>query len=203
MTILYEDESIVVCVKTRGILSQTDSAGGESAVSLLMEQCQSEIYPLHRLDKDVGGVMIYAKTKSTAATLSRYISEHKFKKEYVALVYGIPNPAEGEMVDLLFKDSRKNKSFVVKSQRKGVKEAKLQYSLMDTNGKVSRVHILLYTGRSHQIRVQFASRKMPLLGDRKYGAKDNEKEIKLWSYKISFNHPVSNENLSFEHNPDF
>ncbi len=203
MRILFEDESVIVCIKERGLLSQTDSGGGESMVSLLSAHCNNQVYPLHRLDREVGGVMVYAKTKKAAANLSRDIAEHKFIKEYIALIHGKPESDSGEMRDLLFKDSRKNKSFVVKRQRKGVKEALLEYSLLETDGDFSTVLIRLHTGRTHQIRVQFASRKMPLKGDKKYGAKDENKNIGLWSYRITFNHPVTGEKLSFSEPPDF
>ncbi len=196
MKIIFEDESIIVCIKPMGILSQADSKGGESMITLLEEHTKGVIYPLHRLDKEVGGVMVYAKTKSAAAILSKDIGEQKFKKEYLALIHGKPDE-KGEMVDLLFKDSKKNKSFVVKKERRGVKKASLEYELINSNDELSVVKILLHTGRTHQIRVQFASCKMPLVADRKYGAKDEFNEIGLWSYRISFVHPKSKEAVSF------
>lgn len=196
MKIIFEDESIIVCIKPIGILSQADSKGGESMITLLEEYTKGVIYPLHRLDKEVGGVMVYAKTKSAAASLSKDIAEQKFKKEYLALIHGKPDE-KGEMQDLLFKDSQKNKSFVVKKERRGVKKASLEYELINSNDELSVVKILLHTGRTHQIRVQFASRKMPLVADKKYGAKDEFNEIGLWSYRISFVHPKSKEAVSF------
>lgn len=203
MKILFEDKNIIVCVKPRGLLSQADSGGGESMVSRLCEHTKGEVYPLHRLDREVGGVMVYAKTRQAAATLSKQISEHSLKKEYIALVNGQPDKASGEMRDLLFKDSRKNKSYVVKRERKGVKEAVLEYNLIEKGDAYSKVLILLHTGRTHQIRVQFASRKMPLAGDRKYGASDDFKFIGLWSYRITFAHPMTNETISFCEEADF
>lgn len=197
MKILYADEHIVVCIKPVGILSQADSAGNESMITLLSELFNCEIYPLHRLDKSVSGVMVYAKTKLAAATLSRDIAEHRFKKEYLAFVHGTPNNA-GEMHDLLFKDSRKNKSYVVDRKRKGVKEASLEYKLVKSDGQKSLVKILLHTGRTHQIRVQFASRKMSLLGDKKYGATDDFKNIALLSYRLIFTHPKTKEVMIFK-----
>ncbi len=197
MEILYSDEHIVVCIKPVGVLSQSDSLGGESMITLLSKMFGCEIYPLHRLDKGVSGVMVYAKTKLAAARLSQDIAERRFKKEYLAVVHGVPENS-GEMKDLLFKDSCKNKSFVVDRKRKGVKEASLQYKLIKTDGQNSLVEILLHTGRTHQIRVQFASRKMSLLGDKKYGAIDNFKNIALFSYRLSFNHPKTNEEMMFK-----
>ena len=207
MEILFEDRDLIVCVKPVGVLSQADSDGGESMISLLESHTGGEIYPLHRLDREVGGVMAYAKSKRAAAKLSRDITEHTFRKEYIALVHGVPTPAQGEMRDLLFKDSRKNKTFVVNRPRKGVKDALLEYTLLETvsteSGVSSKVQILLHTGRTHQIRVQFASRKMPLTGDRKYGGKDSFSQIGLWSYRLRFAHPVSGEALEFSKEPEF
>lgn len=196
MDILYSDNHIVVCIKPSGILSQADSNGGESMITKLSDMFGCEIYPLHRLDKGVSGVMVFAKTKLAASELSRDIAEHRFQKEYLAVVKGEPEPS-GEMVDLLFKDSRKNKSFVVKSKRKGVKEASLEYVLLKTDGQKSLVRVLLHTGRTHQIRVQFASRKMPLLGDKKYGGDASCDNIALLSYRLTFNHPKTKEEMIF------
>lgn len=207
MKLLYEDSEILVCIKPVGVLSQADSEGRENMIDLLSSHTGGEIYPLHRLDREVGGVMVYAKTKSAAAKLSRDISEGSFKKEYTALVHGKPRVAVGEMRDLLFKDSRKNKSFTVTRMRKGVKSAYLEYELSETfnvNGEeYSAVKVLLHTGRTHQIRVQFSSRQMPLAGDKRYGAKDGFKNICLWSYRITFRHPVTNELMCFSEPRDW
>ncbi len=196
MKILYSDDYIVVCIKPVGILSQSDSNGGKSMITELSALYGCEIFPLHRLDKGVSGVMVYAKTKFAAAELSRDIAEHRFKKEYIAVVNGLPDES-GEMVDLLFKDSRKNKSFVVKSMRKGVKEARLSYWRITTDENKGVVMVLLHTGRTHQIRVQFASRKMPLLGDKKYGGDTDYNNIALLSYRLTFNHPKTKEEMIF------
>ncbi len=205
MNIIFEDKSIVVCIKNEGILSQSDSGGGESMVSLLEEHTGGTVYPVHRLDKGVGGIMVYAKNKTAAADLSRDIAEHCFKKEYIALLHGCPDTPYGELRDLLFKDSTKNKSFVVKRQRRGVKEALLEYKILKSffigNEQYSFVEILLHTGRTHQIRVQFSSRKMPLVGDKKYGASDEFKNIGLWSYRLTFRHPISGEEMRFTAEP--
>ena len=147
--------------------------------------------------------MVYAKNKKSAANISRQITDKTFKKEYIALVHGTPDTDKGEMHDLLFKDSKKNKSYVVKRERKGVKSALLEYEIIEKNENYSKVLVSLHTGRTHQIRVQFASRKMPLIGDKKYGANDDSKILCLWSYKISFYHPISKEKLVFFYDPDF
>ena len=203
MKILFEDNDIVVCIKERGILSQADAKGGKSMITQLSSLCSTEIFTLHRLDREVGGVMVYAKTKSAAAVLSQDIAEHKLIKEYMALIYGLPDERKGEMQDLLFKDSRKNKSYVVTRERKGVKKASLEYEVIKTDGETSVVLIKLHTGRTHQIRVQFASRKMPLVGDKKYGAKDNSDSIGLWCYRLTFNHPTKGQEMIFSCEPDF
>lgn len=195
MQILFEDEHIVVCVKERGLLSQ-QSGGKPSMPDRLAEHCRTEIYPVHRLDKDVGGVMVYAKTQKAAAELSTQISDRRMKKEYLAVVHG--EASEGEMEDLLFFDKAKNKSFVVKKERKGVKKALLSYRTLQKKEDRSLVSVTLHTGRTHQIRIQFASRKMPLFGDRRYGGRDGEKTIALWSYRLSFIHPAKREQMAFE-----
>lgn len=208
--ILQEDKHILVCIKSVGILSQPDPSGGEDMITLLNEHIKSkqekaEISPVHRLDRNVGGVMVFSKTPYSAAQLSKAIQERTFQKEYYAVVHGCPEEKQGVYKDLLFKDSSKNKSFVVKRPRKGVKEASLEYQVMKTIesplGVVSLVRIHLHTGRTHQIRVQFSSRKMPLVGDGKYGSKDNGCEIALWSYKLEFLHPVKKEKMEFSQMP--
>lgn len=204
MDILYEDRFLMVCVKPVGVLSQCD--GQEDMVRLLWEQCGGEVYPLHRLDRAVGGVMAFARDAKTAASLSKQIQQGDFVKRYLAVVGGVPNPPVGEMRDLLFKDSRRNKSFVVDRPRKGTKEARLAYETLATaqteSGACSLVKIRLYTGRTHQIRVQFASRQMPLLGDGKYGSRDKGCDIALWSHRLTFAHPISGETLTFASYPN-
>lgn len=204
MEFLFEDENIAVCIKPVGVLSQ-ESADKNDMVNILRKECKSEIYPVHRLDKAVGGVMVFAKTQKSATNLSKQIAEHEFTKEYYAAVGGIMEKENDVFEDLLFKDSSKNKTFVVKRMRKGVKKAKLSYKVIaaGTLGEsaVSLVKIRLFTGRSHQIRVQFASRKHPLLGDGKYGDRNGSKNIELWSHKIVFKNPASGEVMSFSADP--
>ena len=165
MEILYSDLDFLVCIKPVGVDAEHELP------ALLKEQLGGEVFTLHRLDKNVGGVMVYARTKQAAAALSRLIQEGTLVKEYVARVGGVPEES-GDWTDLLLKDARKNKVFVVTRERGGVKKARLEYTRLETDGETSLVRIRLHTGRSHQIRVQFASRKHPLLGDHKYGAKD-------------------------------
>lgn len=193
MEILYCDKDIVVCLKLVGLDSQ------QQIPSLIKENVGGEVYAVHRLDLNVGGLMVYARNKTTAANLSRCIQEGKMVKEYVALVHGIP-PENEIWKDLLWKDSRKNKVYVVKRVRKGVKKAKLEMKRL-TAKEPSLVHIRLYTGRSHQIRVQFASRGYPLVGDHKYGSRDKKTIPMLFSYKISF--PFNGELKCFERLPEW
>ncbi len=195
MNILFEDKHLIVCQKERGMLSQ-DGNGKPSFTEKIKEHTKTEVYPVHRLDKDVGGVMVYALTKSAAAELSKQVADRIMEKNYLAVVHG--KPGKGDMEDLLFFDRGRNKSFVVKKERKGVKKALLSYETVDSREDKSLVSVSLHTGRTHQIRVQFASRKMPLYGDRRYGGRDEERLIALWSYCISFNHPVTKERMSFE-----
>ena len=175
MEILYSDRDLAVCVKPVGLDSEMDMP------KALKDALGGEIFPLHRLDKNVGGVMVYARSKPAAAVLSKAIQNGEMIKEYVAKVHGEP-PQDGVLTDLLFKDSRKNKVFVVKKPRAGVKEAKLQYRHLGDG----LVHVRLFTGRSHQIRVQFSSRGFPLVGDHKYGSRAEETAPMLFSCRITF-----------------
>ena len=193
MQIIHHDKDLVIIVKPVGLDAEHDIP------SKIKEVLGGEVFTLHRLDLNVGGVMVYARNKQTAATLSRTIENHEMIKEYFAMVHGTPDES-GILEDLLFKDSHKNKVFVVKRERKGVKKAKLEYQRL-TSGETSLVHIRLHTGRSHQIRVQFASRNFPLVGDHKYGSKDNVKLPMLYSCKITF--PFKGQTLTFEAYPEW
>ena len=193
MEILYSDQEIVVCVKPVGLDSESE------VPAALKELLGGEVFTLHRLDKNVGGVMVYARTKTAAAALSRAIQEGAMVKEYVAKVHGTP-PENGDWEDLLWKDSKQNKVFVVKRMRGGVKKARLEFVRL-TASEESLVRIRLHTGRSHQIRVQFASRGYPLVGDHKYGARDSSPAPMLFSCKLSF--PYRGKTLQFEAKPDW
>ncbi len=196
LNILYEDKYSVVAVKPVGVMSQF-SETEPNMISLLKAETGSEIFPVSRLDTPVGGVMVFGKTAKAAADFTRQLGDGTLKKTYLACVHGVPEEKEGIYEDLLFKDSRKNKTFIVKRERKGVKKAKLDYILLDTRDDVSLIEVHLHTGRTHQIRVQFSSRKMPLVGDGKYGARDNSKNIGLFCKKISFKKINSEEVISF------
>ncbi len=195
LTILFQDRDIVLCVKPVGVVSEE---GGMP--ELLREQTGAkEIFCVHRLDKAVGGLMVYAKTKAAAASLSRQIAEGAMEKEYLAICRG-DAPDGGEMRDLLYHDAAKNKSFVVKRERRGVREAILHYETLSRQNGCSLVRVKLVTGRSHQIRVQFASRGLPLLGDRRYGG-ESAPRLALWCRALRFAHPKTGAPLSFEAAP--
>ena len=194
MDILYQNKDYVIIIKPVGIESEQDCP------ALLTQQLGGTFFPLHRLDKNVSGVMVYARNKETAATLSRCIQDGKMIKEYVAWVHGQPEP-EGEWTDLLYKDPRKNKVFVVNRKRNGVKEARLSYQVLKTEEEKSLVQVRLFTGRTHQIRVQFSSRGLPLVGERKYAVLNDPCEIALWSHKIAFTHPGTGEWTEFSKEP--
>ena len=210
LDILYEDKHLLVCIKPIGILSQPDTGDGEDMITLLSEYLKGKnekpyVGLVHRLDRNVGGVMVFSKNPNVTGKLSAAIMERNFTKEYLAAVHNCPDEASGVYKDLLFKDSSKNKSFVVKRARKGVKEASLEYSVIDSKntnkGTISLIKIKLHTGRTHQIRVQFSSRKMPLLGDGKYGSTDNGCEIALWSYRLAFTHPINKKEIDIYKEP--
>lgn len=198
--IIYKDRYVAVCIKPVGVISEEP---GMPAV--LREQLGGDVFCVHRLDTAVGGVMVYALTKKAASQLSAYIAGDMLEKEYLAVVEGIPDTAEGVMEDLLLKDGAKGKSYVVKRLRKGVKEAKLEYrvlrSVATVSGTYSLVWVKLMTGRFHQIRVQFASRKHPLLGDGKYGSKCNRCTTALWSHRLTFPHPKTGEMKTYISDP--
>ena len=206
MDVLFEDDEILVIVKPAGMASQL-SPGGNDCVTALRDREGGEIFPVHRLDTATRGVMVYAKTKSAAAWLSKEIADGRFRKEYKALVHGCPEPPEGVMEDWLFKD-RSGKSYPVKRERKGVRKAVLTYRTEKTlptekYGELSLVSVLPQTGRTHQIRMQFASRKWPLLGDGRYGARDNAPFLGLACVRLAFRHPATGKTAAFEWEPAF
>lgn len=196
MEILFQDAHVVVAVKPCGVLSEAHESE-PNMVTLL----GGNVLAVHRLDRNVGGVMVYAKCKKAAAALSRAVQGDLLCKEYTAIVTGTPTPPSGELCDYLFKDSAKNKSFVVDRARKGAKEARLSYEVRDTLAvegvTYSRVQVRLHTGRSHQIRVQFASRGWPLAGDGKYGSRVKAGVPALFASSLSFPHPQSGKMLHF------
>ena len=196
--ILYQDDAILVCIKPAGIAVE---GAKPDLCAVLAEQTGAPVYPVHRLDAPVGGVMVFARTKEAAAALCREVSERSIQKEYLAAVSGTPAPAAGELRDWLYHDARANKTFVVKKQRKGVKEAVLDYRTLDSavteDTPVTLVRVRLHTGRTHQIRAQFAGHKHPLCGDGRYGSR-LKGSVALFSASLAFTHPVSGEAMAFE-----
>ena len=170
---------------------------------LLAAQCGApRIYCVHRLDKAVSGVMVYAKDGKTAAKLSELVSSRSVTKEYLAVTPAAPESPSGILRDYLYHDAAKNKTYVVQRPRRGVKEAELSYETAATAcaegiGDISLLRITLHTGRSHQIRAQFASRKLPLLGDGRYGSAVRDCAIALQSHRLAFVHPVTGQALEF------
>jgi len=192
LRIVREDAAFVICEKPAGADSERELP------ALLREACGGEVFPVHRLDRGVGGLIVFARTAEAAASLSEQVRSRRMRKEYLAVVNGVPAPAGGTMTDLLYHDARQNKSYVVKRPRKGVREAVLEYETLAAAGREdmrSLVRIRLQTGRTHQIRVQFASRGLPLCGDRRYGARDGADAIALWSHRFTFSHPLSGERV--------
>ena len=196
--ILYQDNALLVCRKPVGVLSEP--SGGKGMPELLSARLREEgardfIAGVHRLDKNVGGLMVFSRRKDVTGKLIDQVARRQMEKEYLAIVRGCPKEPEGVYEDLLFHDSRCNKTFVVKRQRKGVRDAKLSYrvlaSVRQEDMTLTLVRMRLHTGRTHQIRVQFASRGMPLLGDIRYGSRDRRCDAALWSCRLCFTHPVS------------
>ena len=199
MQIIYEDQDIVVCVKPARALS-TDEPGG--VPDLLREELGTEDFrTVHRLDRVVSGLMVVARNAAAASELSRQIREDAFEKEYVAVVRGALKEECGQMRDLLGRDKARKMTFVAPEPAKGVQEAVLDYWLLSKNGEFSKVRIRLHTGRTHQIRVQFASRGLPLVGERKYSELNDPCEIALWSYRLEFTHPKTGEKMEFTLEP--
>ncbi len=197
--IVYCDKDIVVCVKPARVLS-TDEPGG--LPELLRSQLGIEdIRTVHRLDRVVSGLMVLARNAAAASDLSRQIREENFSKEYLAVIHGRPEADSGRLCDLLLRDKARKMTVVVAKEARGVQPASLRYRVLSSQNGMSRVRIQLETGRTHQIRVQFASRGMPLVGERKYAVLDDPCEIALWSCRLAFTHPTTGEAMEFSKEP--
>lgn len=207
MKLLYEDDTILVCLKEAGIATQTKQIGRKDMESMLRTYRMQKGEPpyigvVHRLDQPVTGVMVFAKTKEAAANLSRQIAAKSADKFYYAVTDGLPAQKKGILEDYLLRDGRMNTSKVVPAKTEGAKRAELSYEVIAQNDKNAILRIKLHTGRHHQIRVQLANAGCPLVGDRKYNFKENMKpsgqQLSLCSYKIAFKHPKTGRNVSYE-----
>lgn len=199
MEIVYYDAKIVVCIKEPGQLS-TDEPGGVPEAVRLALGCDA-VRTVHRLDRVVGGLMVVARTKRSAATLSAQMQTGEFKKAYLAVVHGAPNPPRGTMQDLLRRDKTERKTYVTTEPGRDAQLAVLDYELLDTKQNLSQVRIRLKTGRTHQIRAQFSSRGLPLCGDKKYNPAPGDCNIALFSSQLSFLHPATGVRMEFYRQP--
>lgn len=201
MEFLYTDEHIVVAVKPARVLSTDEPGGMPELVRNALGETDAEIRTVHRLDRVVSGLMVMARSKEAASELSRQIREDGFEKEYMAVIHGSPEIPNGTLRDLLLRDKQERKTYVVTQMEKGVQEAVLDYETVGRNQELTKVRITLRTGRTHQIRAQFSSRGLPLVGDRKYSLLEDDCEIALWSYRLAFAHPVTGEKMEFTLEP--
>lgn len=195
MDILYQDPQLLVCVKPRGVLSTDEPGGLPELLRAALGDPKAQVRTVHRLDRVVGGLMVLARSRSSARALSAQVEDRTFEKEYLAVVNGSLPPA-GEMRDLLYRDRYTHTTQVVREPGKDVKEAVLTYRRIDTAAGLTKVAIRLETGRTHQIRVQFASRGLPLVGDQRYG-RGEPVPIALWSYALAFRHPETGAPMAF------
>lgn len=201
MEVLFVDKDIVVCIKPARVLSTDEPGGLPDLVREALGDPKADIRTVHRLDRVVSGVMVLARNAKAASELSRQIREDAFEKEYLAIIHGCPAQAEGTLTDLLCRDKARRMTMVAGEPGKGIQEAVLDYRVLDRTGDMSRVQIHLRTGRTHQIRVQFSSRSMPLVGERKYCTLEDPCEIALWSHKIGFSHPTTGKWVEFSQEP--
>ncbi len=205
--VIYEDNHLLVVEKPVNILSQGDDTSDDDMVNLLKKYLKEKynkpgnvfVGLVHRLDRPVGGCMIFAKTSKSASRLSEQVRSKSFKKTYRAVIHGDMNKKQDNLLDYLYKNKKTNMVSVVSKNTKEAKDARLSYETLDSKNNLSLVQIDLQTGRPHQIRVQFASRKHPLYGDQRYGAHINKvgQQIALWSYKIEIQHPTTKEHMEF------
>lgn len=201
MELLYVDQNIIVCIKPPRVLSTDEPGGLPDLVRQTLGDPQADVRTVHRLDRVVSGVMVLARNAESASELSRQIREDAFTKEYLAVIHGCPEANTGTLTDLLCRDKARRMTMVARELGKGVQEAILDYQILNRSGDISRVKIRLRTGRTHQIRVQFASRGMPLVGERKYSLLEDPCEIALWSHSIGFTHPVTGKQVEFSWEP--
>ena len=201
MEILYCDEDIVVCVKPPRVLSTDEPGGMPDLLRQELGMPDGDIRTVHRLDRVVSGLMVFARSAQAASNLSEQSREQTFQKESLAMIHGKPETETGILRDLLLRDKRERKTYIVSEPAKGVQEAILSYQIESTTPEMTRVRIWLHTGRTHQIRAQFSGRGMPLVGDKKYSLLDDPCEIALWSCRLAFCHPKTGERMEFSMDP--
>ena len=201
LEILYTDPDILVCIKPARVLSTDEPGGLPSLVRTALGNEKADVRTVHRLDRVVSGIMVLARNAKTASELSRQIREDAFEKEYLAVVHGKPEADAGTFTDLLYRDKARRMTMVASAPAKGVQEAILDYTVLNRTEEMSRVKVLLKTGRTHQIRVQFSSRGFPLVGERKYCTLEDPCEIALWSHRIGFVHPSTGKRMEFSKEP--
>lgn len=201
MEILYQNANILVCIKPARVLSTDEPGGLPGLVREALGDPKADVRTVHRLDRVVSGVMVLARSANAASELSRQIREDQFRKEYLAVIHGRPENPEGTLHDLLARDKARRMTFVAEAPGKGVQEAALSYRVLEYANGMSLVRVRLHTGRTHQIRVQFSSRGMPLVGERKYAVWNDPCELALWSAKIGFYHPGTGEWVEFSKEP--
>ena len=201
MEIVYLDDHIVVCIKPERVLSTDEPGGLPDLIRQELGDPKADIRTVHRLDRVVSGLMVLARNARAASELSRQVREDEFQKEYLAVVHGVPQEKNGTLTDLLVRDKARKMTLVAEGPGKGVQEAILHYQVVSATETMSRVRIQLVTGRTHQIRVQFSSRNMPLVGERKYAVLEDPCEIALWSHRIGFTHPATGEFMEFVKKP--
>lgn len=198
---VYLDDSIAVCIKPSGVRSTDEPGGMPELVREALGDSKADVRTVHRLDQVVSGLMVLARNEAAASELSRQIRDGEFQKEYLAVVHGTPEETSGELRDLLYRDKARRMTMVASEPGKGVQEAILRYQVLSNAENMSKVQIELLTGRTHQIRVQFASRNMPLVGERKYSTLEDPCTIALWSHRLGFQHPVTGEEMNFVKEP--
>ena len=201
MIIIRETENLIVCIKPAGVLSTDEPGGMPSLVREALALPEAEIRTVHRLDRVVGGLMVLAKSKAAASLLSEQIMSRSFEKEYLAVIHGCPADEAGTFTDLLIRDRYERMTRVANCPGKGVQEAVLDFSVLQKTDDLSLVRICLGTGRTHQIRVQFSSRGMPIVGDKKYGFAEESCDIALWSFRLAFSEPFTGERMDFSLSP--
>lgn len=201
MEILYQDSDVLVCIKPARVLSTDEPGGVPDLLRQMLADAQADIRTVHRLDRVVSGVMVLARNAGAASALSRQIRDDAFQKEYLAVVHGCPEEQCGTLRDLLIRDKARKMTMVAREPGKGVQEAILDYQVLQTWDNLSRVRVQLRTGRTHQIRVQFASRGMALVGERKYDTREDPCEIALWSHRVAFTHPKTEKWMEFSQEP--